>query len=270
MAEAHPAKIEPDREGPLSGIRVLDLSRVVAGNALGLELADFGAEVIKIEPPGGDPLRDWQVKGHSLYWKELSRNKLSVVLDLRKPEGMAALERLIPTADVMIENFRPGVLEEMGLAPDRLLAMAPDLILVRISGFGQTGPASRLPGFGTLVEAMSGFASRNGFADREPVLPPLALADMIAGLHGAKAVLAALRARDRGMASCCWSAAMPWRGTRATPPMPTGCATGWRWTPSSATGSAPATATRRCRSSGPRASPSARCTTSPTSWTTTM
>ncbi|WP_225771166.1 CaiB/BaiF CoA-transferase family protein [Inquilinus sp. Marseille-Q2685] len=200
MAEARPARIEPERAGPLSGIRVLDLSRVVAGNALGLELADFGAEVIKVEPPGGDPLRDWQVKGHSLYWKELSRNKLSVVLDLRKPEGMAALERLIPTADVMIENFRPGVLEEMGLAPDRLQAMAPDLILVRISGFGQTGPASRLPGFGTLVEAMSGFASRNGFADREPVLPPLALADMIAGLHGAKAVLAALRARDRGMA----------------------------------------------------------------------
>ncbi|HEY9346920.1 MAG TPA: CoA transferase, partial [Inquilinus sp.] len=200
MADARPAKIEPESAGPLSGIRVLDLSRVVAGNALGLELADFGAEVIKVEPPGGDPLRDWQVKGHSLYWKELSRNKLSVVLDLRKPEGMAALERLIPTADVMIENFRPGVLEEMGLAPDRLQAMAPDLILVRISGFGQTGPASRLPGFGTLVEAMSGFASRNGFADREPVLPPLALADMIAGLHGAKAVLAALRARDRGMA----------------------------------------------------------------------
>jgi len=110
MAEARPAKIEPERAGPLSGIRVLDLSRVVAGNALGLELADFGAEVIKVEPPGGDPLRDWQVKGHSLYWKELSRNKLSVVLDLRKPEGMAALERLIPTADVMIENFRPGVL----------------------------------------------------------------------------------------------------------------------------------------------------------------
>ncbi len=165
---------------------------------LSLQLADFGAEVIKIEPPDGDPLRAWVDGGQQLFWKTYSRNKLSVVLDLRRVNGMTALLRLIDTADVLIENYRPGTLEAMGLAPETLLARNPRLIVVRISGFGQTGPYAKQPGFGTLVEAMSGFASRTGFPDREPVLPPTALADMVAGLSGAMAVVTALLARERG------------------------------------------------------------------------
>jgi crotonobetainyl-CoA:carnitine CoA-transferase CaiB-like acyl-CoA transferase len=121
-------------------------------------------------------------------------------MDLRTDDGMAALKALLRTADVFIENFRPGTLEQMGLAPDALLADNPDLVVVRISGFGQTGPYAHLPGFGSIVEGMSGFAHRNGFADREPVLPPLALADMIAGVYGSSAVVTALFARERGTA----------------------------------------------------------------------
>ena len=186
--------------GPLDGIRVIDLSRLVAGNMLSLQLADFGADVIKIEPPQGDPLREWRDDGHSLYWKTYGRNKRSVVLNLREAEDMAALQALLATADVFIENFRPGTLEQMGLAPEDLLKANPNLIIVRISGFGQTGPYAQLPGFGTIVEGMSGFAYRTGFPDREPVLPPLALADMIAGVYGANATVTALFARFRGRA----------------------------------------------------------------------
>lgn len=189
---------DPAATGPLDGIRVLDLSRLMAGNMLSLQLADFGADVIKIEPPAGDPLRDWKDDGYSLFWKTYGRNKRSVVLDLRHQPAMDALWRLIDTADVFIENYRPGTLEKMGLAPEKLLERNPDLIIVRISGFGQTGPYAHLPGFGTIVEAMSGFADRTGFPDREPVLPPLALADMIAGIYGASATLTALFARERG------------------------------------------------------------------------
>ncbi len=175
----------PDAEGPLKGIRAIDLSRLVAGNMLSLQLADYGAEVIKIEDPArGDPLRDWRVKGASIHWKVYARNKKSVALALRKPEGLALLAKLIDTADVLIENFRPGTLEEMGLGPELLQARNPKLIIVRISGWGQDGPYRERPGFGSLVEGMSGFAAKNGFADRPPVLPPLALADMIAGLYG--------------------------------------------------------------------------------------
>ncbi|KKB85112.1 acyl-CoA transferase [Devosia limi DSM 17137] len=191
---------QPEATGPLSGTRVLDLSRLVAGNMLSVQLADFGADVIKIEPPDGDPLRDWIDDGQSLHWKTYGRNKRSVLLNLRESVDMAALKALIPTADVFIENYRPGTLEKMGLAPDVLLALNPDLIVVRISGFGQTGPYAQNPGFGTLVEAMSGFAARTGFPDREPVLPPLALADMIAGIYGAQAVTMALLAREKGLA----------------------------------------------------------------------
>jgi crotonobetainyl-CoA:carnitine CoA-transferase CaiB-like acyl-CoA transferase len=183
-------------EGPLGGVRALDLSRLVAGNMLSLQLADFGADVIKIEPPSGDPLRDWRDGDQQLHWKTYARNKRSVVLNLRQPAARDALVRLVATADVFIENYRPGTLEEMQLSPDILLRANPDLIIVRISGFGQTGPYASLPGFGTLVEAMSGFAARTGFPDREPVLPPFALADMVAGLYGAFATMTALRARD--------------------------------------------------------------------------
>lgn len=194
-----PIHFDPTAQGPLRGIRVLDLSRLVAGNMLSLQLADFGADVIKIEPPQGDPLRDWRDDGHSLYWKTYGRNKRSIVLNLREKPAMDALKRLLESADVFIENFRPGTLEQMGLAPEMLLERNSNLIVVRISGFGQTGPYAQLPGFGTIVEGMSGFAYRTGFPDREPILPPLALADMIAGIYGASATVTALLARDRGL-----------------------------------------------------------------------
>jgi crotonobetainyl-CoA:carnitine CoA-transferase CaiB-like acyl-CoA transferase len=189
-------KFDPAATGPLNGIRVLDLTRLVAGNMLSLQLADFGADVIKIEPPSGDPLRDWRDGGHELHWKTYARNKRSIVLNFRHPDAKTVLLRLVAGADVFIENFRPGTLEKMGLGPEVLLKANPGVIVVRVSGFGQTGCYAPLPGFGTLVEAMSGFAARTGFPDREPVLPPLALADMIAGIYGAFAVMTALRARD--------------------------------------------------------------------------
>src|SRR5256714_1937928 len=184
----------PDAKCPLDGLRVLDLSRLVAGNMLSLQLADFGAEVIKIEDPRkGDPLRDWRTNNISVHWKVYARNKKSVTLNLRAAEGIDLLRRLVATAQVFIENFRPGTLEDMGLGPDLLLSLNPHLVIVRVSGWGQDGPYRLKPGFGSLVEGMSGFASKNGFADRPPVLPPLALADMIAGLYGSNAVLVALR-----------------------------------------------------------------------------
>ena len=190
----------PEAQGPLRGLRVVDLSRLVAGNMLTLQLADFGADVVKVEPPEGDPLRAWQEEGLSLFWAVYGRNKRSVALDLRRDPDRAALWALIDGADALVESYRPGTLEAMGYAPSALLARNPDLVVVRISGFGQTGPYAGLPGFGTLVEGMSGYAHRSGFPDREPVLPPIALADMIAGLQGAMAVLVALRARDQGLA----------------------------------------------------------------------
>jgi crotonobetainyl-CoA:carnitine CoA-transferase CaiB-like acyl-CoA transferase len=184
----------PEASCPLDRIRVLDLSRLVAGNMLSLQLADFGAEVIKIEDPRkGDPLRDWRTNNISVHWKVYARNKKSVTLNLRAAEGLDLLRKLVATAQVFIENFRPGTLEDMGIGPKALLAINPHLIIVRVSGWGQDGPYRLKPGFGSLVEGMSGFASKNGFADRPPVLPPLALADMIAGLYGSNAVLIALR-----------------------------------------------------------------------------
>ena len=195
-----PIRFDPNDRGPLDGIRVLDLSRLVAGNMLSLQLGDLGAEVMKVEPPRGDPLRDWRDDGEPLFWKTYARNKRSLVLNLRHDAAKDALLRLIATADAFIESYRPGTLEEMGLGPDVLHARNPGLVIVRVSGFGQTGPYAPLPGFGTLVEAMSGFAARTGFPDREPVLPPLALADMVAGLYGAFATLTALRARDQSRA----------------------------------------------------------------------
>ena len=191
----------PDFKGMLNGLRVIDLSRVVAGNMLTLQLADHGADVIKIEPlPHGDPLRAWKENGYSAYWKVYARNKRSLGLNFRAQGASQLLRDLALKADVLVEGFRPGTLEEMGLAPVTLHAHNPGLIIVRISGFGQTGPYAPRPGFGTLVEAMSGFSARNGFADREPVLPPLALADMIAGLYGAFATVTAVRAREHGVA----------------------------------------------------------------------
>ncbi len=190
---------EPNASAPLDGIRVVDLSRLVAGNMVSLQLADQGAEVVKIEDPRvGDPLRAWRVKGLSLHWKVYARNKKSLAINLRPQAGRDALMELVARSQVLIENYRPGTLEEMGFGPDVLHARNPGLIIVRITGFGQDGPYRDRPGFGSLVEGMSGFAAKNGYADRPPVLPPLALADMIAGLYGAYAVMIALREVERG------------------------------------------------------------------------
>ena len=183
-----------DAAAPLDGVRILDLSRLVAGNALTHVLADFGAEVIKVERPGqGDDLRNWRVEGVSIHWKVYARNKKSITVNMRSDRGRAILLDLVKTAQMLVENFLPGTLEQWELGPDVLLAVNPKLIIVRISGWGQSGPDRSVPGFGSLVEARSGFAAMNGFADRPPVLPPLALADMVAGLYGAVAALVALR-----------------------------------------------------------------------------
>lgn len=187
-------EFNPDQPQPLDGVRVLDLCRLVSGNMLTHQLADFGAEVIKIEPAGkGDPLRAWTQGGIDTFWKAYCRNKKSMAIDFRAEGATEVILKLCETAQVLVENFRPGRLEEMGLAPDILLARNPKLIIVRISGFGQTGPYRERPGFGSLVEGMSGFAYRNGFPDRPPLLPPIAMADMIAGLQGAYATMVALR-----------------------------------------------------------------------------
>ena len=195
----HQRDFTPAARPPLNDLRVVDLSRLVAGNMVSLQLADHGADVIKVEDPQkGDPLRAWRVGGHSLHWKVYARNKRSLALNLRNAEALVLLSDLLAQSHVLIENFRHGTLEAMGLAPATLWARNPGLILVRISGFGQDGPYAERPGFGSLVEGMSGFAAMNGFADREPVLPPLALADMIAGLYGAYAVMIARREVERG------------------------------------------------------------------------
>jgi crotonobetainyl-CoA:carnitine CoA-transferase CaiB-like acyl-CoA transferase len=184
-----------DRESrlPLAGLRVLDLSRLMAGNMLTLQLADFGAEVIKVEGEQGDTLRDWKNDGKPLWWKVYGRNKKSVRLNLKDTADRAKLMTLVPEADVLVESFRHGGMEAFGLGPDVLHAANPKLVMVRISGWGQTGPYAQRPGFGTLIEAFSGFAERNGFPESPPVLPNLGLADMIAGLSGAFATMAAVR-----------------------------------------------------------------------------
>lgn len=187
----------PDSRGPLENLRVLDLSRLFAGNVLTQILGDYGAEVIKVEPPEGDTLRAWQTKGVSTHWKIYARNKKSLALDLRRIEAIDLLKRLVPSAAVLVESFRPGILEKMGLPPGVLHALNPRLVIVRISGWGQDGPYAQRPGFGTIIEGMSGFASFNGFADREPVLPPMYLADGVAGLYGASATMIALREAER-------------------------------------------------------------------------
>lgn len=188
---------DPGASGTLDGIRVLDLSRLFAGNLLTQMLGDFGADVIKIEPPEGDTLRAWTTEGVATHWKVYARNKRSLCMDLRKPEAADIIRRLVPEAAMLVESFRPGVLEAMGLAPDTLHAINKALVVVRISGWGQDGPYARRPGFGTVIEGFTGFASMNGFADREPVLPPMYLADAVAGLYGASAAMIALREAER-------------------------------------------------------------------------
>jgi crotonobetainyl-CoA:carnitine CoA-transferase CaiB-like acyl-CoA transferase len=193
MSELHSSDYQPNARGTLDGIRVLDMSRLFAGNLLSQILGDFGAEVIKIEPPEGDTLRAWKTEGIETHWKVYARNKKSLCLSLRDPKAVEIIRRLAPSAHIFIESFRPGVLEKMGLSPEALHAINPALVIIRISGWGQDGPYAGRPGFGTVIEGVSGFAAINGFADREPVLPPMYLADGIAGIYGASAAMIALR-----------------------------------------------------------------------------
>ncbi|MCQ9180229.1 CoA transferase [Streptomyces sp. IBSBF 2953] len=185
---------------PLHGVRVLDLATLFAGPLAATMLGDFGAEVVKVEHPaqpdpsrGHGPAKD----GVGLWWKLLGRNKRAITLNLSKPGGRATLLRLAATADVIIENFRPGTLEKWDLGWEELSAANPRLVLARVTAFGQFGPYAHRPGFGTLAEAMSGFAAITGEPDASPTLPPFGLADSIAGLATAYAVMTALAARDR-------------------------------------------------------------------------
>ena len=187
----------PDAKGPLSGLRVVDMTRLAAGNMMTHMLADFGADVIKIERPGkGDDLRRFGEA--ESWWKVYARSKRSMELDFRSVQGRKVLDKLVASADILCENFFPGTLEKWGMSPDELWKANEDLIIVRVSGWGQTGPYKNKPGFGSLIEGMSGFASMTGWEDKPPLLPPLALADMVAGLAGFGGVLSAVIARDKG------------------------------------------------------------------------
>jgi len=190
-------------QGPLAGLKVIEMGSFIAGPFCGQLLADFGADVVKLEPPGaGDAMRQWGVAkrdGKSLWWPVIARNKQSVTLDLRQPEGRAIARRLITQADVLVENFRPGTLEEWGLGPDVLKAENPGLIVARVSGFGQTGPYAKRAGFGSVAEAMAGMRGLAGFPDRPPPRVGLSIGDSLAGVFGAMGVLLALRSRDAGV-----------------------------------------------------------------------
>lgn len=186
---------------PLNDLLVVDLSRLVSGNILTHVLADLGADVVKIEAPGkGDDLRAWRRSGVSTYWLAYCRNKQSVSLNLREHDDLQALKDLLTRAHILVENFRPGVLEKMGLSRSELQVLNPRLVVIRISGWGQTGWFAGKAGFGSLIEAFSGFAAMNGFSDRPPVLPPFALADTVAGLYGA-AIANALVLKQRRAAT---------------------------------------------------------------------
>ena len=183
---------------PLENIKILDLSRLAAGNMVSHMFADFGADVVKVEKPGkGDDLRNWKINGISHWWAVYSRNKRSISIDLKKDEGLALLKELVKSADVFIENFVPGTLEKWGIGPEQLNELNKKLIILRISGWGQTGIFKNAPGFGSLVEGMSGFAAMTGEEKQAPLLPPLALADMVAGLTGFGAILMAILASKK-------------------------------------------------------------------------
>jgi crotonobetainyl-CoA:carnitine CoA-transferase CaiB-like acyl-CoA transferase len=182
----------------MTGLKVLDISTVYAAPITAMLLGDMGADVLKVEHPNGDPARThgWNREGHGLWWKVIARNKRAVTLNLSTPEGQELLRELAADADVLVENFRPGVLEKWGLGPDVLLQRNPRLVVLRVTGFGQEGPYSERRAFGTLMEAMSGFAHQTGQEDGPPTLPPFGLADGVAGIAGAYAVLTALYHRD--------------------------------------------------------------------------
>ena len=184
-----------DSSGPLSGYRVIELGQLLAGPFAGCMLGYFGAEVIKIEPPkGGDPIRNWrEVKeGTSLWWHSLARNKKSVTIDLKTAKGIELVKILIDSADVVIENFRPGVVEKWGIGPDEFKQSNPKLVYARISGYGQTGPYSSKPGFASVCEGISGFRYVNGHPNQAPVRPNLSIGDTISGIHAALGICIAL------------------------------------------------------------------------------
>ena len=186
--------------GPLSSIKVVDAATIFAGPVAATLLADYGADVIKVEHPDGDSLRGlgWQKDGVSLWWVYANRNKRGVTIKLSHPRGRDAMLRLLDDADVLIENFRPGTLERWGLGWEILHELNPRLVVARVTGFGQTGPYRDRAGFGTLAESMSGFAHVNGHPDGPPTLPPFALADGVAAMAAAFAVMTALHWRDNG------------------------------------------------------------------------
>lgn len=185
---------------PLEGIRVLEMGQLIAGPFAGKMLAEFGAHVTKIEPPStGDPLRKWRLlhDGTSVWWAAQSRNKESLTLDLRSPEGQDVARKLIAESDVLIENFRPGTLETWGLSWDELHALNPRLVMLRVSGYGQTGPYRDRPGFGVVAEAMGGFRHLSGEPGRTPVRVGISIGDSLSALHGVIGILLALRHRDQ-------------------------------------------------------------------------
>jgi crotonobetainyl-CoA:carnitine CoA-transferase CaiB-like acyl-CoA transferase len=187
-----------EAERPLAGVKVIDCATLFAGPVIASLMGDFGADVIKVEHPRGDTLRSlgWVKDGVSLWWTLASRNKRCVTLDLSKPEGQDIVRELVAEADVFIENFRPGTLERWGIGPETLHAINDRLVIVRTTAFGQTGPYAQRPGFGTLAESISGYASINGWADKPPALPPFALGDGVAALTGTFATMIALWWRD--------------------------------------------------------------------------
>ncbi len=182
---------------PLEGLKVIELGQLIAGPFAGKFFSEFGADVIKIEPPEGDPLRKWRKvhQGTSLWWHVQNRNKKSVTVDLRTSEGQGIVRRLAKDADVVIENFRPGTLEKWGLGYERLAAENSGLVMLRLSGFGQSGPYRDQAGFGAIGESMGGLRYVTGFPDRPPVRPNLSIGDALAALHGVIGVLMALRHR---------------------------------------------------------------------------
>lgn len=185
---------------PLAGLRVIEVGQLLAGPFTGTLLAYFGAEVIKIEPPGGDPIRGWRKLdegGTSYWWRSLARNKKCVTIDLKTEEGRALVHRLADTADVLIENFRPGVMENWGLGPRELAATNQKLVYARISGYGQTGPYAAKPGYASVTEGISGFRYVNGFPGEAPVRPNLSMGDSLGGLHAALGILIALWDREQ-------------------------------------------------------------------------
>jgi crotonobetainyl-CoA:carnitine CoA-transferase CaiB-like acyl-CoA transferase len=190
----------PNHARPLDGIRVLEMGQLIAGPFASCMLGYFGAEVIKIEPPGrGDALRNWRVikDGTSLWWRSMGRNKKCITLDLRKEEGRAIAGRLAEHADVLIENFRPGVMEKWGLSPEAMKARNPGLVYTRVSGYGQTGPLASQPGFASVCEGFAGFRHINGFPGDAPVRPNLSIGDTLAALHAVIGILLALQQRAK-------------------------------------------------------------------------